>query len=382
MSKVFYGLAGEGRGHATRARTVVEGLRALGHRVCIFAPDCAYDLLAPVFKETEVSVTRIPGLKLGYDRRGRMSIVNTAAATANYYRNLGPRIRELLPHFEAEKPDLVVADFEPLLPRAARAAGVPFVSMDHQHYVVVNDLSSLPFALRRRADLGAFAVKLLYDWQQETIVSSFYAPPIKAAYQGKVTQVGVLLRPEILARTPERGGYLVVYMRRFPAEGLFDALSATGLPVRFYGLGARPAEGRITFKAVDERGFMDDLAGCEAVVSTAGNQLVGEALYLRKPVLALPEPQNFEQQINGHFLTASGGGLCVDGPLTVERMCGFVDRLDIYRSHIIPENVCGNKPALEALCRTLDPVPQAPARTKPRARVPAAMPTGSASASL
>ena len=45
-----------------------------------------------------------------------------------------------------------------------------------------------------------------------------------------------------------------------------------------------------------------------AVVSTAGNQLVGEALYLGKPVLVMPERVNFEQAINAHYLEQSGAG--------------------------------------------------------------------------
>ena len=32
------------------------------------------------------------------------------------------------------KPDLVITDFEPLLPRAARLEGVPYISIDHQHF--------------------------------------------------------------------------------------------------------------------------------------------------------------------------------------------------------------------------------------------------------
>ena len=38
MATIFYGLSGEGRGHATRARTIVEGLRKR-HKVVVFAPD-------------------------------------------------------------------------------------------------------------------------------------------------------------------------------------------------------------------------------------------------------------------------------------------------------------------------------------------------------
>lgn len=83
---------------------------------------------------------------------------------------------------------------------------------------------------------------------------------------------------------------------------------ATRREVRMYGLGAQPRRGNLVFRDIDEHRFLEDLATCDAMISTAGNQLVGEALYLAKPVLVLPEARNFEQYINAHFLARSGAG--------------------------------------------------------------------------
>ena len=61
MATIVYSLAGEGRGHATRVRTIVELLRA-EHRFVIFAPGDAYDMLAPLYAGSDVGVIRLPGL--------------------------------------------------------------------------------------------------------------------------------------------------------------------------------------------------------------------------------------------------------------------------------------------------------------------------------
>ena len=98
---------------------------------------------------------------------------------------------------------------------------------------------------------------------------------------------------------------------------------------------------------MDQERFIDDLAGCQAVVSTAGNQLVGEALHLGKPLLVIPEPRNFEQAVNGHFLEERGAGWCETGPLTPTRLGTFLERLDELRARIQP--VSGNQAALDAL---------------------------------
>lgn len=69
MSRIFYSVAGEGRGHATRARTVVEELRR-DNEVVLFAPHMAFDFLNEIYRDTaDVEVRRIPGLQFSYSGR-------------------------------------------------------------------------------------------------------------------------------------------------------------------------------------------------------------------------------------------------------------------------------------------------------------------------
>jgi uncharacterized protein (TIGR00661 family) len=366
VATIFYGLSGEGLGHATRARTVVEALRDR-HRITLFAPDRAYALLAPLYQGTEVAVVPIPGLRFGYSRPGKVGLFRTLAVAARYAWGLGPAVRALHPHFARERPDLVIADFEPLLPRAARERGVPFVSFDHQHYLVVSDLSRLPFWLRQQAALIAPFVRALYDWQQATVVSSFYKPPLKRRHRD-ATQVGVLIRPELQALRPQHDRHLVVYLRRFGSPELLSTLAGSGRQVEVYGLGARPPERSLRFHAIDNRRFLEHLATCDAVVSTAGNQLVGEALYLRKPLLVMPEQRNFEQNLNGFFLEDAGTGWCLRGRLTAGLLGAFLEQTETLRARIDPQAVCGNAAALAALEAQL--APAAPTVSRPERELP------------
>jgi len=144
----------------------------------------------------------------------------------------------VLPELERARPDLVIADFEPIVPRAARRLGLPFVSFDHQHYLVVSDFSALPFWIRQEANLAAPFVRALYDWQQATIVSAFYRAPLKPAY-GDTTWVATLIRPEMVPIRPIHGRSLVAYVRRYASPETLSALAASGREVRIYGLGAR-----------------------------------------------------------------------------------------------------------------------------------------------
>jgi len=353
MASVIYAMSGEGRGHATRARVVVEALRAR-HRLTLFASGHAYDLLVPRYRGSDVRVVRVPGLRFAYGAPGRVNIFRTLADAAAFRWRVGEHVERVLPEIERAQPDLVIADFEPIVPRAARICGLPFVSFDHQHYLVVSDLSSLPFALRQQARATAPFVEALYDWQRATIVSSFYSAPLRRRYRD-TAWVGTLIRPELLRLRPRRGGHLLAYIRRQASAETLAALAGCGREVRLYGLGVRPAEGSLRFLAVDEGRFLEDLASSEAVVSTAGNQLVGEALYLRKPLLVMPEAWNFEQSVNAHFLERTGAGWAERAPLTAQRLGAFLEAAPALQPRLRPDAVCGNDAAIAALERHLDP---------------------------
>lgn len=351
MAKIFYSMAGEGRGHAVRARVLVELLRH-EHELTLFAPGDAHQLLAPLYRGSNVRVIRIPGLRFQYSN-GRLSFFKTTKAAAEFLWHVPRLLSRLERVLRRSLPDLVITDFEPSLPRAAQKCGVPFISLNHQHFLVANDLSTLPAPLRRRASLMGMIVGAYYTGQQETIVSSFYSPPLKPLYQ-HVTQIGVLLRPQILKACKERGKHLLAYIRKDAFPNVFDSFRRCGRPVKVYGLGKRDNDGSVEFCDVNEPAFVEDLATCEAVITTAGNQLVGEALFLEKPVLAMPESNNFEQFINGFFLEQSGTGSCV--PLervTAEDIGRFLSRADEFRASINPARLNGNHQAIAAIERNL-----------------------------
>lgn len=352
MAKIFISMSGEGRGHATRTRALTEALRT-DHEVVLLAPGDAHDFLAPLYGLSSVTVCRIPGLRFTYSADQRVCYRRTLADAAGYLRQLPTLGRSLRDLIEAEQPDLAITDFEPALPRAARQSGLPFVSVSHQHFLRTYDLSSLPRPLRWRARGMAAVVGLYCSGQADTVVSSFYFPPLRRGCRD-VTQVGVLLRPDVLAATPRAETHLVAYFRRFASNRLLAALAATGRGVRIYGLGARPRSGRLTFHTVSESRFVDDLASCEALVCTAGNQLVGEALHLGKPVFALPEPNNHEQFINAHFLAQSGAGDWGDfEEVDHGRLRGFLRRLDEFRAAMPRTRVNGLPATLAVLRRHL-----------------------------
>lgn len=345
MARIFYALSGEGRGHATRASTLVDAL-AVAHDVTLFAPGLAHGLLAERYADGRARVEPIGGLRFCYDRSGRLSLRATAAESVSYLRRLPELTRRLVRRIRDEQPDLCITDFEPALPRAAEACGVPYISVDHQHFLVVSDFSRFPVGLRMHAAAMGRLVRCFYARQALSVVSSFAFPPARAR-DVAVVRAGVLLRPEVLRAQPDTGDHVCVYVRRNAAPSLLSALGGLGCPVRVYGLGAWPRRGQVEFAAVDERRFVEDLATCRALVCTAGNQLVGEALWLDKPVLAIPEPGNAEQRINARLLRDTGAGESLpSSQVDASRLRAFLDRAESLRGRLDRASVRGNEVVL------------------------------------
>jgi hypothetical protein len=99
---------------------------------------------------------------------------------------------------------------------------------------------------------------------------------------------------------------------------------------------------------------VDDLAAARAVVCTAGFTLLSEALYLGKPVLALPNRGFFEQALNALYLRRSGRGHARFGPVTPSAVGRFVRTPPT----VAPGGAVGNERAadlIEAACPHLRP---------------------------
>ncbi|QDT65844.1 glycosyltransferase family protein [Calycomorphotria hydatis] len=354
MATIFYSMAGEGRGHATRVRSLVESLRQ-DHRLVLFAPAAAYDFLEPLYRNSDVEVRPITGLLFHYKNR-HLHIPQTVRAGLDYLWQMPELIRSLEQELREGGADLVLTDFEPALPRAAERAGIPVMSINHQHFLMVNELRGVPLHLRLRATATTPLIKWYCPRPQAMVVSSFYFPPLRRSYEEHVTQVGVLMRPDVLRAVPEHGGHLLLYLRRFSHDHILETLRHCGREVRVYGLGEKEPEGNLRFRPISESGFLEDLVTCQALVSNAGNQLVGEALYLGKPVFAMPEPGNFEQFINAHYLRDCGGGDWVRVKhFNGESLGKFLDNVETFRSQIHDrERLCGNPATVDAVQRMLD----------------------------
>src|SRR5262249_38093504 len=137
-------------------------------------------------------------------------------------------------------------------------------------------------------------------------------------------------------------------------------LERTGLECRIYGLRREikepVREGKLVYKPFSEAGFIDDLRTARGVVASGGFTLMGESVYLHRPMLAEPVGKQFEQIINARYLEKEGYGLHAD-EITEDRIREFLARLPEFEKNLARYSQDGN----DDLLTKLDSVLQAAA---------------------
>ncbi|MEM9585824.1 MAG: glycosyltransferase family protein [Planctomycetota bacterium] len=310
MARIVYTLSGEGLGHTTRAQAVIEHL-VQRHHVCVYAPPISWQMLGDQFADhPRVTIRKLKCLNFRYFRK-RLSYTATLASAAPFLLSLSTRVRRLAREMRTWGATHVLNDFEPIGARAAKQLDLPLIALNHQDFLTTIDAKPLPAPLGRRVRFLRLSTRLFCPNADRRIVSSYYAYPIIASLRLKVDRVGVLIRDVVASAKPVCGDHVLVYQRRHLPTSMYESLRRCGRTVLVYGLGSAPIDGNLRFLPRSDRRFVDHLRTAAALVCSSGNQLIGEALHLRKAILAVPESGNFEQQLNGYFLPTTGGGITV-----------------------------------------------------------------------
>jgi len=328
--RIAYGVMGYGRGHAMRTMSVLPALMR-DHEVTVFTAGDAYEVLAPKFP-----TVRIPMVGYRYNAAGRHSTVRTIAENLSPMADLmlhGHGMDQVEREFRDRGIQVVISDSEAWCHKAAQRLHIPRISFDHVG-ILAYCKPHFPPDLWLIGMRDAIGYRSLMGIPERILISSFY--PAEGKYPG-VKLVGPMLRDVVKATRPTRGEYLLAYFNKGEHQyrpNIDRALRLLDIPVRVYGTPYRGVVENLDFKPLSNEGFVRDLAGCRAVLSTAGNQLIGEAIHFGKPILAVPEDA-FEQRLNAHMIDRMGVGMrsSLSG-LTPSDVDRFLSNEMSYRSHM------------------------------------------------
>ena len=323
MARIIYGFSGEGSGHATRTREMANYLSVSGHELRLASYDRGYAALKDDF-----DVMEIEGLSIA-SADNRVSVFNTIRENLKRLPAEASSLRKMQRLFNDFKPDVVICDFEPLTAYLAAHFDVPLVTVDNQHRMRYVD-HEVPPGHEMNAKLTRHIVEAMVPWPNVSLITAFVP--------GETSNDHSFIFPPIVSErirrlTRSEGEHTLVYLTS-GFDSLLPVLKSFSREKFFiYGYDRDETDGNLRFLPKSQKGFADHLASANAVIATAGFTLISEALFLRKPYMALPMEGQFEQELNAWQLTNSGYGVGCESP-NEDAVGHFLYRRAEYRQQL------------------------------------------------
>ena len=339
MANILYGVHGIGHGHAMRALTIARAFPQ--HNFLFISDQNGYDVLCSEYRVLKVPISGSPAFNHTMPYSGAiLSYLGTTAGN-RFSRST------ILKQISLFSPDAAITDYEPNIPWLARTVGIPCLSLDHQHIGLFH-IPGMP--LRKKPGLFLFRIAIWMQFRsiRERAVVSFYTPDDTQPSRIKVFPP--LLRQPVLERTPSSDSHILAYHGYSTTKSFHEFLSALPYPVRCYGKNIDEVDGNVIYKKNSTQRFLDDLASCRYVISTAGHTLLSEALYYGKPVMAFPIRHAFEQFLNGYYLEKRGYGILNDAfRPSMKTFQEFENKVHIYKKNIQAGSFYGNEAVYKLL---------------------------------
>jgi uncharacterized protein (TIGR00661 family) len=255
------------------------------------------------------------------------------------------------------RPEVVISDFESWTYLYAKAHRLPIFSIDNMQIINRCDAAGRGHARAR----GRLPDRQGVREGQAPLLRSLPGHHLLPTPHPQARNDARAAHPA--PRDPRReacptGEHLLVYQTAEGNDALVETLKRTGLPCRMYGMKRDLTEdlvdGPLTYRPFSEAGFIADLASARGVIAGGGFTLMGEAVYLRKPMLSVPMGAHFEQLLNARYLEHEGFGqmaLSLEDPAVVH---GFVAQLPRFEEALSGYSQRGNEVLFEALDGLLD----------------------------
>ena len=325
MARILYGLCGEGLGHASRSKILINYLNKHDHEIRIVAGGKSYNFLSKEFD----SLYKIEWPSVIY-KNNKVEVLHSALRV--FYRTLVSSIksffmvRKIIKDF---KPDLLITDAEPISHYAAFFSQMKRISIDNPHALLYRK-----YKVKFGEYLAWFfltdAIKVSIFNADKYIIYDFFDEQID---NKQVLFLKPLIQEGILKQKPVYGDHIFVYQTSTSSGFIYDILKKFDEKFIIYGSNKDIVDGNLVFKRFNETDFYHDISHAKAVITNGGFTVISEALYLKKPIFSLPINYQFEQILNGKFVEKLGVGV-YHMNLDEKKLEDFLDNLDQYKESL------------------------------------------------
>ncbi|MXW64968.1 MAG: hypothetical protein F4Y00_05455 [Bacteroidetes bacterium SB0662_bin_6] len=321
--KILFIVQGEGRGHLTQALALQTMLCGAGHElVGVLAGNVRNREIPEVFAQRiNVPIRRFgsPGFSIGKEQRAINSLdtlIENVERIPAFKRSL-----KILDHtIKTVQPDLVLTFYEPMagVYQAFYRPNVPFVAVGHQYMF---DHPVYEFAPGRPVDRSAMRLFTRLTGFRATWKLALSLYPAEDLPDARLSVIPPLLREEALTLQNNRvqeDFFLIYLLNRGYAEQVIEWHEKHPTQ-RLECFWDNPEVDDIVeysetlrFNRLHDTRFLELMSRCSGLVCTAGFESVSEALFLGKPVLAVPVEGHYEQLCNAFEIEKMGCGIRSD----------------------------------------------------------------------
>ncbi|UXP30918.1 hypothetical protein N6H18_11205 [Reichenbachiella agarivorans] len=292
--RIAYFIHGRGRGHSSRALTLLPRLRAEGCECMVYAGDTAYEVLK------------------GFDSVKRIKSIVPGSSFFLFVYRIWQDYRVL----KQQRPHLLISDGDAPCTYAAKFLGIKVLSIGHALiFPYCENPIELPKVGLRKEN---FKVRV-------ATLCSHYKVAVHFTNIQPKNENTFVVRPDIFfdSTAISDQGYLLSYFRDGNGQELIVELINRGLKIKNFG---NPIDlhGVENF-APDNLAFRKCLMGATGVVGSAGSNLIFESIAMNKPLLLQYREDDFEQAANVKYVEHEGLGLgLISNRLSTDRVQDYL----------------------------------------------------------
>jgi uncharacterized protein (TIGR00661 family) len=344
---ILYGVPGEGMGHATRSKVVIDYLLQ-NHNVQVVSSSRAYQFLNKAFPNR---VHEIEGMHFAF-KNAEVSKTGTFLLNMkNAPKLLFQNFAEYLHLKKDFKVDLVISDFETFTFLYAKRHQLPLISIDNMQVINRCDLDiKIPSEEKKNFNLSKSIVKVKVPRANQYFITSFFDAKI---IKDHTTLVPPIVRDSIINSKPQNGNHILMYQTSSKQNNVTQVLhQIPEYTFYVYGFNKDLVDKNVVFKSFSEDGFVADLAAAKAVIANGGFSFISEAVYLKKPVYSFPLKNQFEQFVNAAYIDKSGYGRHFED-LTSDNLKAFLFDLSKFSNNLENYHQNGNQVLFQLLTEKL-----------------------------
>ena len=299
MARILYGVSGDGFGHATRSKEVIDNLLKK-HEVVIVAGDKAYDYLSQYY----VDIHRIFALRIMYGNNKVRNLHTAIYNIKNYPKGRKESMEKIYKIAVEFKPELIITDFEYFTDLISKQLKIPAICIDNNHI-----LSRCNVDIPKSEINNYLTTKLVVDSfvrnAKYYLITTFFYPKKK---NDNTFLFPPIMRKKVLKIRPKTEDFIFVYQTSETYKALIPTLNELDENFVVYGLNKNKTEKNVTFRKFNDDQFYKDIGNCKGIITNGGFTLISEALFLHKPILTVPIRKQFEQICNAIYIKKLGYG--------------------------------------------------------------------------